>query len=64
MTNEQVIEAVNRLTETYNTLRDTFNTDFSEVKRQAAILQPLYKNGQIIWDGREDFQMTDEPLTN
>ena len=64
MTNEQVIEAVNRLTETYNALRDTFNTDFAEVKRQAAILQPLYKNGQIIWDGREDFQMTDEPLTN
>ena len=64
MTNEQVIEAVNRLTETYNALRDTFNTDFTEVKRQAAILQPLYKSGQIIWDGREDFQMTDEPLTN
>jgi|GEM_PF-1021272 len=64
MTNEQVIEAVNRLTETYNALRNTFNTDFTEVKRQAAILQPLYKNGQIIWDGREDFQMTDEPLTN
>ena len=64
MTNEQVIEAVNRLTETYNALRDTFNADFAEVKRQAALLQPLYKNGQIIWDGRDDFQMTDEPLTN
>lgn len=62
MTNEQVIEAVNRLTETYNALRDTFNTDFAEVKKQANLLQPLYKNGQIIWDGREDFQMTDEPL--
>ena len=64
MTNEQVIEAVNRLTESYNSLRDQFDADFAEVKRQAAILQPLYKNGQIIWDGREDFQMTDEPLTN
>lgn len=64
MTNEQVIEAVNRLTESYNSLRDAFNADFAEVKRQAALLQPLYKNGQIIWDGREDFQMTDEPLTN
>ena len=64
MTNEQVIEAVNRLTESYNSLRDQFDADFAEVKRQAAILQPLYKNGQIIWDGREDFQMTDELLTN
>ncbi|UTC77563.1 hypothetical protein E4O04_05920 [Treponema sp. OMZ 799] len=60
MTNEQILEAVNRLTETYNEVK----AGLGEVKKQAALLQPLYKNGQIIWDGREDFQMTDEPITN
>ena len=60
MNNEQVIEAVNRLTETYNEVK----AELKEAKSQAALLQPLYKNGQIIWDGREDFKMTDEPIIN
>ena len=60
MNNEQVIEAVNRLTETYNEVK----AELKEAKSQAALLQPLYKNGQIIWDGREDFMMTDEPIIN
>lgn len=46
MTNEQVIEAVNRLTETYNALRDTFNTDFTGSKRQAAIYNHFTKTAK------------------
>ena len=60
MTNEQILQAVNRLTDTYNQLNDRLVL----LQQTGQLPTPLYSNARIIWDGREDFQMTDEPLTN
>ena len=60
MTNEQVMQAVNRLTDTYNQL----NENLMLLQRGGRLPTPLYKNAHIIWDGRADYQMTNAPITD
>lgn len=60
MTNEQVMQAVNRLTDTYNQL----NENLMLLQQGGRLPTPLYSNPKIIWDGRADYQMTDEPITD
>lgn len=60
MTNEQVLQVVNRLTETYNQLNDKLVL----LQQSGQLPTPLYSNTHIIWDGLPDFQMTDEPITD
>lgn len=60
MTNEQVMQAVNELTQTYNRL----NENLVLLQQGGRLPTPLYSNPKIIWDGRADYQMTDEPITD
>lgn len=60
MTNEQVMQAVNRLTDTYNQL----NENLMLLQRGGRLPTSLYKNAKIIWEGLTDYKMTDEPITD
>ena len=60
MTNEQVMQAVNQLTQTYNQLNDNLVL----LQQGGRLPTPLYKNAQITWDGLADYQLTDEPITD
>nr|DAR99403.1 MAG TPA: hypothetical protein [Bacteriophage sp.] len=60
MTNEQILQAVNRLTDTYNQLND----NLALLQQTGQLPTPLYSNARIIWDGLSDYQMTDPPITD
>lgn len=60
MTNEQILQAVNRLTDTYNALNDKLVL----LQQSGQLPTPLYSNARIIWDGLSDYQLTDEPITD
>lgn len=64
MTNEQIMQAVNRLTDTYNRLNDKIDRNLVLLQQSGQLPTPLYKHAQIIWDGLSDYQMTDEPITD
>ena len=64
MTNEQIMQAVNHLTETYNRLNDKIDRNLVLLQQSGQLPTPLYSNAHIIWDGLADFQMTDEPITD
>ena len=50
MTNEQVLQAVNRLTETYNALQE----NLALLQQGGRLPSPLYRNAYIAYDGKED----------
>lgn len=60
MTNEQVMQAVNRLTDTYNQL----NGKLVLLQQSGQLPTPLYSNHKIIWDGFKSYEMTDGPMTD
>ena len=60
MTNEQILQAVNRLTDTYNVLNDKLVL----LQQSGQLPTPLYSNARVIWDGLADYQLTDEPITD
>lgn len=60
MTNEQILQAVNRLTDTYNALNDKLVL----LQQSGQLPTPLYSNARIIWDGLSDYQLTDPPITD
>lgn len=60
MTNEQILQAVNRLTDTYNALNDKLVL----LQQSGQLPTPLYSNARIIWDGFADYQLTDPPITD
>lgn len=60
MTNEQILQAVNRLTDTYNQLNDKLVL----LQQAGQLPTPLYSNARIIWDGLSDYQLTDPPITD
>ena len=64
MTNEQILQAVNRLTQTYNDYTTQFDEKISLLLQGGRLPTPLYSNAQIIWDGLSDYQMIDPPITD
>ena len=64
MTNEQILQAVNRLTETYNNYTTQFDEKINLLLQGGRLPTPLYSNPKIIWDGLADYQLTDEPITD
>ncbi len=61
MTNEQIYEATNSLTESYNAVV----AELEALKKARNIHGiPLYKNGQILCDARSDFELGEEPYNN
>lgn len=60
MTNEQVMQAVTRLTDTYNQL----NGKLELLQQSGQLPTPLYSNHKIIWDGFKSYEMTDGPMVN
>lgn len=64
MTNEQILQAVNRLTQTYNDYTTQFDEKINLLLQGGRLPTPLYSNARIIWDGLADYQLTDEPITD
>ncbi len=64
MTNEQILQAVNRLTDTYNQLNNKIDNNLALLQQTRPLPPSLYSNHKIIWDGLADYQLTDEPITD
>lgn len=64
MTNEQILQAVNRLTQTYNDYTTQFDEKINLLLQGGRLPTPLYSNARIIWDGLADYQLTDPPITD
>ncbi len=65
MINDEIYAAVNSLTESYNAAVQEVQQLRDGLKKQKTRADiPLYKNGQIICDGRNNFEMTEEPYTH